>query len=177
MPQNNANEGAQFTPQNIATTSDFLAYIERYFSGFSADDIAMVQEMYPSNTMTNPNAIKFSTLENTGPSALEISPFANGQQQRAYVSSSNLIMAVGDDMLVNLQRIFKLMSPLFARLIGWLKRCRRHGTTSSPYHPQITRSTSGWTLLVQPTLPSLTTLSWPIRVSATHPARFSLPPL
>jgi hypothetical protein len=91
MPQNNANEGAQFTPQNIATTSDFLAYIERYFSGFSADDIAMVQEMYPSNTMTNPNAIKFSTLENTGPSALEISPFANGQQQRAYVSSSNLI--------------------------------------------------------------------------------------
>jgi hypothetical protein len=84
--QNNANEGAQFTPQNIVTTSDFLAYIERYFANFSTSDIAKVQEMYPSNTTTDPNAIRFSTLGNKGPSALEISPFANGQQQRAYVS-------------------------------------------------------------------------------------------
>lgn len=84
-----ANEGPGFTPQNITTDADFTDYIQNYFPDFSEDDISSVLDMYPSSEDTNPSATNYSTLGYTGPSALEMSGFANGQQQRANVCIFN----------------------------------------------------------------------------------------
>lgn len=85
--QNNANEGpVYFVPTNIATEDDFLAYIRGLLPLFSEDDITQVLLHYPStNASDSPNAPDFATAGDSGPTALNESTFASGQQHRANV--------------------------------------------------------------------------------------------
>lgn len=86
--QNNANEGPPFVPQNINTEDEYINYLRETFPLFDEDDIAKVLLYYPStNASDNPNAPLFHTLGNTGPTAVNQSGVATGQQQRANVSS------------------------------------------------------------------------------------------
>lgn len=81
---NNANEGPLFTPQNITSEDDLLAWLRLTFPLFENDDIAKILLYYPSsNASDNPNAVDFATLGYTGPSAINESSFGTGQQQRA----------------------------------------------------------------------------------------------
>ncbi|KAG0651279.1 Secreted lipase [Hyphodiscus hymeniophilus] len=81
---NNANEGAPFTPQNINTEDALVAWLARTFPSFTDDDLAKILLYYPSsNTTDDPNATKFATLGNAGPTALNESQVGTGQQQRA----------------------------------------------------------------------------------------------
>ena len=85
---NNANEGAPFTPQNVTTEDDLLAWLQVTFPLFSNDDIAKVLLYYPSsNASVDPNAPEYSTLGDSGPTAVNESDVGTGQQQRADVSS------------------------------------------------------------------------------------------
>ncbi|KZF20748.1 alpha/beta-hydrolase [Xylona heveae TC161] len=81
---NNANEGPLFTPQNITTEDDFLAFLNTTFPLFDNDDLAKVLMYYPSsNASDTPSMPRFSTTGTSGPSALNESEFGTGQQQRA----------------------------------------------------------------------------------------------
>lgn len=82
--QNNADEGALFVPANITTEVDFENYIRLNFPMFSNTDVANIVNLYPSTSApVNPAAPLFATLGDTGPTALNQSIFATGQQQRA----------------------------------------------------------------------------------------------
>ncbi|KAH0363182.1 carboxylesterase type B, partial [Aureobasidium melanogenum] len=81
---NNANEGPLFVPQNITTEADLVSWLELTFPLFSNDDIAKVLLYYPSsNASDSSSAVDFATLGNMGPTALNESSLATGQQQRA----------------------------------------------------------------------------------------------
>ncbi|KAH0302259.1 carboxylesterase type B, partial [Aureobasidium melanogenum] len=81
---NNANEGPLFVPQNITTEADLVAWLELTFPLFSNDDIARVLRYYPSsNASDSSSAVEFATLGNSGPTAINESSLATGQQQRA----------------------------------------------------------------------------------------------
>ncbi|KAI4133175.1 MAG: hypothetical protein LQ347_002282, partial [Umbilicaria vellea] len=81
---NNANEGPAFVPQNIVTEDDFVNFLQNTFPLFTNDDIAKVLLYYPStNASVDINAPDFATTGYTGPTALNESSFATGQQQRA----------------------------------------------------------------------------------------------
>lgn len=81
---NNANEGPAFTPQNIVTEADFIAFLRNTFPLFTEDDISRVLRYYPSsNASVMPGAPDFATSGTTNPTALNESTFGNGQQQRA----------------------------------------------------------------------------------------------
>ncbi|KAL8628171.1 hypothetical protein Q9189_006107 [Teloschistes chrysophthalmus] len=88
--KNNANEGPLFVPQGIETEDDFLAFLRLTFPLFTDDDIARVLLYYPSpspNPSTNisiPTTPNYATTGTTPPTALNVSTFATGQQQRAY---------------------------------------------------------------------------------------------
>ena len=84
---NNANEGPGFTPQNITTEDDLLVWLQLTFPLFSNDDIAKILLYYPSTNASVDNSIpEYSTLGDTGPTAINESDVATGQQQRADVS-------------------------------------------------------------------------------------------
>lgn len=84
---NNANEGPAFTPQNITTEDDLLAWLRLTSPLFSTDDIAKILLYYPStNASVDPSIPEYSTLGYTGAIALNESDVATGQQQRADVS-------------------------------------------------------------------------------------------
>lgn len=86
---NNANEGPGFTPQNISTEADLVAWLELTFPLFTNDDIAKVLLYYPnSNASTNRNATLFATEGDIGITALNQSSVGTGQQQRANVGLS-----------------------------------------------------------------------------------------
>ena len=81
---NNANEGFAFTPQNIITEDDLVAYLKVTFPLFSNNDIAKLLYYYPStNASVDPSAPTFATSGDSGPTALNQSSFGTGQQQRA----------------------------------------------------------------------------------------------
>jgi carboxylesterase type B len=101
---NNANEGPLFVPQTISTESDLLAWLELTFPLFSNDDISRIlrycKTSSPATSKTNSiltktstdpssnasdsaNAIDFATNGITGPTAINESTVASGQQQRA----------------------------------------------------------------------------------------------
>ncbi|KAK4937189.1 hypothetical protein LTR10_022094 [Elasticomyces elasticus] len=81
---NNAEEGTIFTPQNITTEGDLVAWLQITFPLFTNDDIAKILLYYPSsNASTALNAPHFATSGNAGPSALNESSLGAGQQQRA----------------------------------------------------------------------------------------------
>lgn len=82
--QNNANEGAPFTPQNIETEDDLLAWLQLTFPNFSNNDIAKLLLYYPStNASVDPSTPLFATTGDSGPTALNESQVGSGQQQRA----------------------------------------------------------------------------------------------
>ncbi|KAI9709395.1 MAG: hypothetical protein M1828_002516 [Chrysothrix sp. TS-e1954] len=81
---NNANEGAPFTPQNIETEDDLVAWLKRTFAVFSSEDISKILYNYPSsNASVNANTPLFATTGESLPNALNESSFGTGQQQRA----------------------------------------------------------------------------------------------
>ena len=86
--QNVANEGPLFTPQDIVTEDDFVAFLRYSFPLFTDDDIEKVLYYYPS-THASDGSTKpsFATSGTSGATALNQSTFGTGQQQRANVST------------------------------------------------------------------------------------------
>jgi hypothetical protein len=82
--QNNANEGFIFVPQTISTETALVSFLQRTFPLFTNNDIAKILLFYPSTNATdNPNATLFSTLGDSGLTAINQSDVGAGQQQRA----------------------------------------------------------------------------------------------
>ena len=79
---NNANEGALFVPSNVSTENDLKAWLKLEFPNFGDTEISQVLTNYPSNSSVDPN-LKFATNGVSAPTALDVSPVATGQQQRA----------------------------------------------------------------------------------------------
>ncbi|PQE09501.1 Carboxylesterase type B protein [Rutstroemia sp. NJR-2017a BVV2] len=79
--RNNANEGPIFVPQNITTSLAFDTYTSTLFPLMPPSTLTALRTLY-SIPPTTPGP-RFSTLGNRGPSALNQSIFATGQQQRA----------------------------------------------------------------------------------------------
>jgi carboxylesterase type B len=84
---NNANEGPAFTPQSITSDSALLSWLQSTLPGFTTGDLAKVLSYYP---ISNTSGIKFATTGVSGPSALDESSIATGQQQRANVSVTSI---------------------------------------------------------------------------------------
>lgn len=82
---NNALEGAAWVPTNaINTIDDLVEYLRVTFPMFSNNDIARILFYYPSsNASVNPNALKFATEGSFGPTTINESTAATGQQERA----------------------------------------------------------------------------------------------
>ena len=81
---NNADEGALFVSPTIKTEKDFIGFLRNMFPLFQDNDISRVLRYYPSNSASHGG--RFATLGDVGPTALDVSPYAFGQQQRANVS-------------------------------------------------------------------------------------------
>ncbi|KAK5116044.1 hypothetical protein LTR85_009326 [Meristemomyces frigidus] len=80
----NALEGASWVPPGIDTIDDFVDYLRVIFPNFSNNDIAKVLLYYPmSNASVNPNAVNYATEGSYGPTTINESTAATGQQQRA----------------------------------------------------------------------------------------------
>jgi carboxylesterase type B len=80
---NNANEGQSFTPQSITSESALLAWLQSTLPEFTTGDLAKLLSYYP---ISETSGTKFATNGVSGPSALDQSNIATGQQQRAGVS-------------------------------------------------------------------------------------------
>lgn len=80
---NNANEGPLFVPTNIQTEDDLLAWLRLTFPLFSNNDIAKILYYYPSSNATDTTDSVFATSGDSGPTAINQSNIAVGQQQRA----------------------------------------------------------------------------------------------
>lgn len=80
---NNANEGPLFVPQTITTEDDLVSWLRLTFPLFSNNDIAKVLLYYPSSNTTDTTSPLFATSGDSGPTALNQSNVAVGQQQRA----------------------------------------------------------------------------------------------
>lgn len=81
---NNANEGTNFTPQNITTEAALITFLHQTFPLFTNDDVQKILDTYPSTSApVNPDDPLFATLGYTGPTAINQSNVATGQQQRA----------------------------------------------------------------------------------------------
>lgn len=88
---NNADEGPYFVQQNIRSEDDFLGFLRRMFPLFTNDDISKVLRYYPStNDSVDLKDLRFATLGDGGPTALNVSSYATGQLQRATVSGVHL---------------------------------------------------------------------------------------
>ncbi|KAF7538491.1 hypothetical protein G7054_g2882 [Neopestalotiopsis clavispora] len=81
----NADEAVGFVPANITSEDDLVEFIRIRFQWFDEDDISALLETYPltdySRNSSNP---RFATAGDSGPTAVEVSPFAIGNQQRAF---------------------------------------------------------------------------------------------
>lgn len=87
LVSNNALEGPAYTQPNITTQDDLVDWLRLTFPLFSNDDIAKVLLYYPSsNDTVNPDAPLFASSGFSGPSFINQSSVATGQQQRAFVS-------------------------------------------------------------------------------------------
>ena len=86
-----ADEGFVFTPMNITTEADFIAWLKVAFPLLKDDDVAKVLLHYPmSNESTS--SILFATTGDSGPTALDQSSVATGQQQRAIVRHLGILI-------------------------------------------------------------------------------------
>ncbi|KAL8769875.1 MAG: hypothetical protein Q9209_004313 [Squamulea sp. 1 TL-2023] len=81
---NNANEGPLFVPQDIVTEEDHINFLRNSFPLFTADEISRVLLYYPStNASVSADAPEFATSGISGATAVNVSTFGTGQQQRA----------------------------------------------------------------------------------------------
>ncbi|KAF3763722.1 alpha/beta-hydrolase [Cryphonectria parasitica EP155] len=81
LTSNNADEGQGFVPQNITSATNFEEFVTGLFPLMSSTDIDRLLEAYSiAPVIQGP---LFSTLGDTGPTSLNQSEFATGQQQRA----------------------------------------------------------------------------------------------
>ena len=82
---NNAEEGDIFTTQNITTENDLIDWIRLVFPLFTDDDIAKLLYYYPSSnvSVSYDDLPEFATDGITGPTIVNVSQTATGQQQRA----------------------------------------------------------------------------------------------
>ncbi|RKF59731.1 Lipase 1 [Erysiphe neolycopersici] len=77
----NSDEAPAFVPQVIQNVSDFNSYLQSLFPSIDQQLHAKISNLYAiPDTIPGP---LFSTLGSSGPSALNQSTFATGQQQRA----------------------------------------------------------------------------------------------
>ncbi|KAI0473837.1 carboxylesterase [Xylariaceae sp. FL0804] len=81
---NNALEGASWVTERIATIDDLVAYLRLIFPNFSNNDIAKVLLYYPmSNASTDYSDPLWATEGDSGPTNINQSTAATGQQERA----------------------------------------------------------------------------------------------
>ncbi|KAL8669527.1 MAG: hypothetical protein Q9168_005887 [Polycauliona sp. 1 TL-2023] len=81
---NNANEAAAFVAQDVVTEDDLVRFLRDSFPLFTEDDISRVLLYYPSsNASDSASALRFATSGVSGATAVNVSTFAAGQQQRA----------------------------------------------------------------------------------------------
>ena len=80
---NNANEGVNFTPQDIMTLDQFIAFVQETLPLFNSTDIENLQQYYylPDNATTTGSL--FATTGDSAPYALDQSSFGTGYQQLA----------------------------------------------------------------------------------------------
>lgn len=118
---NNANEGPSFTPQNITTEDELVSWLQLTFPLFSNDDIAKLLLYYPSsNASVDPSAQLFATSGDSGLTAVNQSSAGTGQQQRADVGTTILIILNTNIDLEHLCRNNICMSKLLdGRSIQW----------------------------------------------------------
>lgn len=82
---NNALEGASWVQaKSINTIDDLVNYLVKIFPNFSNNDIAKILLYYPmNNASVNPNALDWATEGSYGPTTINESTAATGQQERA----------------------------------------------------------------------------------------------
>ncbi|KAI4232064.1 MAG: hypothetical protein LQ349_005229 [Xanthoria aureola] len=81
---NNANEAPLFVAQDIVTEGDFVDFVRNTFPLFTDDDISRVLLYYPStNASDSADTPRFATSGTSGATAVNVSTFGAGQQQRA----------------------------------------------------------------------------------------------
>lgn len=126
---NNADEGALFVAPPVRTEEAFLGFLRNMFPLFTNDDISKVLRYYPStNDSVDLNDPKFATLGDAGPTALNESSYATGQEQRAYVSR------VRSFTLSNLYPLICVQEPVRRKYfcLSFLLACRGlHGRVPS----------------------------------------------
>lgn len=91
---NNANEGPSFTPQTITNEADLTGWLQGTLPEITADDLAKVLIYY---LLSDTSGTKFATTGVSGPSALDQSSVATGEQQRANISLIVLLVVVTKD--------------------------------------------------------------------------------
>ncbi|KAJ5107630.1 hypothetical protein N7456_004305 [Penicillium angulare] len=82
---NNANDGVPLSPPYINSTEGFLGYIKSTFPLFSSQDYSRLKNLYGFWT-TSPenNGLRYDTLGDRGPTALNQSEMATGLQQTVF---------------------------------------------------------------------------------------------
>ncbi|KAI4946498.1 hypothetical protein J4E91_007186 [Alternaria rosae] len=84
---NMANEGVPLSPPTARTLQDFRDYVDVTFPDFSASEKARLEETYsfPGDAIdVKPNATRFATSGTGLPTALNMSEFGTGNQQRLF---------------------------------------------------------------------------------------------
>ncbi|RYN63270.1 hypothetical protein AA0118_g4934 [Alternaria tenuissima] len=84
---NMANEGVPLAPPTTRTLQDFRDYVDKTFPGFSTSEKRRLEEIYsfPGDTSdVQPNTTRFATSGTGVPTALNISEFRTGNQQRVF---------------------------------------------------------------------------------------------
>lgn len=78
---NNANEGALFVPTNITSTAAVRTWLEGAFLSLESTEFDAILAAYPASNDTNTD--RFATTGLGPETALDVSQFATGPQQRA----------------------------------------------------------------------------------------------
>jgi hypothetical protein len=85
---------------------DLVTWLQETFPLFTTDDISKVLRYYPnSNNSDSMSSVEFATLGNIGPTAINQSAVATGQQQRANVCM-NIISLILSLMTNRKQNIY-----------------------------------------------------------------------
>jgi carboxylesterase type B len=107
---NNANEGPSFTPQYITSESALLTWLQSTLPEFTTGDLAKVLLYYP---ISDTSGTKFATTGVSGPSALDQSNIATGQQQRADVSLVTISRQINTNSLKNIYAELTFVCPSY----------------------------------------------------------------
>ncbi|KAF2854997.1 alpha/beta-hydrolase [Plenodomus tracheiphilus IPT5] len=84
---NMANEGVPLSPPTTKTLQDFRSYLATTFPHFSQQDLVAIEQQYsfPGDDQdVDPSTPKFPTNGITTPTALNMSQFGSGNQQRVF---------------------------------------------------------------------------------------------